>query len=104
MIKPVLRQIEADDGLVIVDDTMEEKPSTDQNEIVCWHDDHSQGRNVKGINLVNVVSHRDFRKGPHISLPVAFEVVSKPDPYVDPKTHTPNGKAGVPKTRSSASD
>jgi hypothetical protein len=93
VIKPVLRQIEADDGLVIVDDTIEEKPYTDQNEIVCWHYDHSQGRNVKGINLLNFVYHRDFRKGQNISLPVAFEVVSKPDTYVDPKTHKPKRKS-----------
>lgn len=35
------------EGVIIADDTIEEKPSTDENEIVSWHYDHSKGRNVK---------------------------------------------------------
>jgi hypothetical protein len=54
-VKPVVRQVEQVDGAVLVDDTIEEKPYSDESELVCWHYDHSQGRNVKGINLVNFV-------------------------------------------------
>lgn len=44
MIKPVVRQIEQDDGIIVVDDTIEEKPYPDENEIVCWHYDHTTGQ------------------------------------------------------------
>lgn len=92
-IKPVLRQIETDEGIVIVDDTIAEKPSTDENEIVCWHYDHTQSRKVKGINLLNFVYCREFRKGQEMTLPLAVEVVANAAPVVDPKTHKKHRKS-----------
>ena len=50
-VKPLVRRYESCDGVLIVDDTIEEKPYTDENKIVCWHFDHSKGRSLKGINL-----------------------------------------------------
>jgi hypothetical protein len=54
--KPMVRQLDGQQGqreepaaVLIIDDTIEEKPYTDESEIVCWHYDHSQGRNVKGV-------------------------------------------------------
>ena len=38
-IKPLVRKYEQDDGVLIVDDTIEEKPYTDESELVCWHYD-----------------------------------------------------------------
>ena len=35
----------------MIDDAIEEKPDTDENEIICWHDSHAKGRCVKGINI-----------------------------------------------------
>ena len=29
-----------------------DKPYTDENEINCWHHDHSQGRSVKGHGMI----------------------------------------------------
>jgi hypothetical protein len=63
---------EDEEGVLIVDDTIEEKPYTDESELVCWHYDHSQGRNVKGINLLSAL----YRVG-EASVPVAFELVKK---------------------------
>lgn len=97
LIKPLVRQLEQEDGLVIVDDTIEEKPYTDENEIVCWHYDHTKGQNVKGINIVNFLYHRDNAHGPEASLPLAYEVVSKPDVVVDPKTKKTKRKSRVSK-------
>ena len=38
---------------LIIDDTIEEKPYTDESELLlCWHYEHSKGRSVKGINLI----------------------------------------------------
>ena len=39
-VKPEVRKIEQADGLIIIDDSIEEKPYTDENEIICWHWDH----------------------------------------------------------------
>ncbi|MBS4165234.1 Uncharacterized protein NEOC65_000285 [Neochlamydia sp. AcF65] len=43
-VKKQVRHLEQDKGnVLIIDDTIEEKPYTDENEIVCWHFSHSQG-------------------------------------------------------------
>ena len=56
-VKPMVRKIEQPDGALIFDDTIEEKPHTDENEIVSWHFDHSKNRTLKGINILNCVYH-----------------------------------------------
>ena len=76
-----VRQIESEDGVVIVDDSIAEKPYTDENDIICWHYDHSQQRTIKGINFVTCLYHS---RG--ASLPVGFELVRKTERYTDPKT------------------
>ena len=38
-VKPLVRKDERSDGVLIVDDTVEEKPYTDESELVCWHYD-----------------------------------------------------------------
>src|SRR5574341_323187 len=53
MVKPRVRAMQSTDGVMIIDDTIAEKPYTDENEIVCWHYDHAAGRTVKGINFVS---------------------------------------------------
>ncbi len=80
-VKRAVRQIEGDDGVLIFDDTISEKMWTDENEVVCWHYDHSKGRTVKGINLLNALYHSG-----EVSIPVAFEVIRKPLCFCDVKT------------------
>ena len=72
-VKPELRKIEQDTGGVLaIDDTIEEKPYTDENELVCWHYSHAKGKCVKGINLLSgLVRYGD------IALPIACEPVCK---------------------------
>ncbi len=81
MVKPEVRKIERADGVMIVDDSIEEKAYTDENEIICWHYDHAKGRNVKGINFLTSLY---YAQG--VALPVAFEIVSKTECYIDKKT------------------
>jgi len=50
-VKPHIRQREAAEGVLMIDDTIEEKPSPDEHEIIGWHDDHSNERHVKGIHV-----------------------------------------------------
>ena len=63
-----------------MDDSIAEKPYTDENDIICWHYDHSQQRTVKGINFVTCLYHNQG-----VSLPVGFELVRKTHRYTDPK-------------------
>jgi len=79
-VKKSVPQVESEQGCLIIDDTIVEKPWTDENEIVCWHYDHSKGRNVKGFNIINLLYHSN-----DISIPVGFEVVKKPIVFVDKK-------------------
>ena len=51
IVKPVIRTQEQEDGVLIFDDTIENKPHTQESELVCWHHDHTLNRSVKGINL-----------------------------------------------------
>lgn len=80
VVKPHVRKIESSEGVLIVDDSIAEKPYTDENEIICWHYDHTQQRNVKGINFVTCLYHN---RG--MSLPVGFELIAKTEYYTDPK-------------------
>ena len=80
-VKPTVRQVERADGVLIFDDTIQEKPYTDENEVMCWHYDHSKGRTVQGFNLLNCLYHVQG-----ISIPVAFELIKKPIEYSDLKT------------------
>jgi hypothetical protein len=81
VVKPLVRQIESEEGVLIFDDSIEEKPYTDENEIICWHYDHTQGRNVKGINFLTALYHSQG-----VSLPVAFYLVAKTEEYLDKKS------------------
>jgi hypothetical protein len=74
------------------DDTIEEKAWTDENDIMCWHYDHVSGRTVKGINLLNALHHSR-----EVSLPVAFEVVSKPLLFCDVNTRQVKRASAVTK-------
>ena len=68
-VKSTIRQIESDTAVLIVDDTIQEKPYSDENELICWHYDHSTGRTMKGINIFNMLYSSDDAK-----IPVAFEL------------------------------
>lgn len=92
LVKPTVRKVESDEGVLIFDDTVQEKPYTDENEVMCWHYDHSKGRSVKGFNLLNCLYHVD-----EISIPVAFEVIKKPVQYSDLETKKRKRKSLVTK-------
>lgn len=80
--KPLVRQHEGvDEGVLILDDTIEEKPYSDENLINAWHYSHKEGRSVKGINIVScLVRYGDVR------LPISYEIVQKDLHYCELKT------------------
>src|SRR3989339_753558 len=81
LIKQTVREIEREEGVIIIDDTIEEKPSTDENEIICWHFDHSKGRSVKGVNIISAMYYSNGYR-----IPVSFDIVRKTKTVFDEKT------------------
>jgi hypothetical protein len=73
-VKPQVRKMEREAGVMISEDSIEEKPYTDENDMVCWHYDHWKDRTVKGINFMTVLYHRGG-----MSLPVGFTRIAKTD-------------------------
>src|SRR6478672_10263354 len=53
VVKPTVRQVQHPDGVLIIDDTSEEKPYTDESDLIGWHVDHSKDRTVKGITFLS---------------------------------------------------
>ena len=92
IVKPHVRAVESADGVLIIDDSIEEKPYTDENAIVCWHYDHSKGCQVKGINFMTALYHSQS-----VSLPVGFQIVAKTEHYVDDETKTEKRRSPISK-------
>ena len=90
--KPHVRKIQSEDGVLIEDDSIEEKPYTDENDIICWHYDYSKGRQVKGVNFMTALYQS---KG--VILPVGFQLVAKTEHYVDKKTGRESRRSPVEK-------
>jgi hypothetical protein len=95
IVKPHIRAIQREDGVLIVDDSIAEKPYTDENDIICWHYDHTTGGMTKGINFVTTLYHVQG-----ISLPVGFTVVAKTEHYTDTKDDKPKRRSPVSKNAS----
>ena len=45
-----MRQVQSAAGVLIIDDTVQEKPYSDESALITWHDDHSVGRTAKDLN------------------------------------------------------
>lgn len=91
-VKSFVRQVQSPEGVLIIDDSIEEKPYTDENDIVCWHYDHSKDRMLKGINFLTALYGSQG-----VSLPVGFHLVAKTEKYLDPKTQKEKRRSPVSK-------
>ena len=88
----VRRHETASGGVLILDDTIEEKPYTDENEIMCWHHCHKKGRHIKGVNILScLVRYGD------ITFPVGYELVHKDVQFCDVATKQLRRTASVTK-------
>jgi hypothetical protein len=56
----------------------------DENEIICWHWDHSKGRYIKGINLLTCF-YTVFSDGKLVRIPIGYQIIAKTEIYTDPK-------------------
>ncbi len=93
--KPFVRRIQSDQATMIVDDSIAEKPYTDENDIICWHYDHSHQRIVKGINFLTALYHSQG-----VSLPVGFALVAKTEHYIDKKDGKEKRRSPITKNES----
>ena len=91
-VKSTVRSLEREDGVLIFDDTIQEKAWTDESELMCWHFDHCSGRTVRGINLLNALYYCNGT-----SIPVAFELVKKPIQYCEIATKKLKRKSEITK-------
>lgn len=91
-VKSTVRDIESDDGCLIFDDTVQEKAWTDENDVMCWHFDHTKGKSVRGVNILNALYCSNGA-----SIPVAFEIVTKPIQYSNLTTRLVRRRSEVTK-------
>lgn len=93
-VKKPIRAQESIGGVLILDDSIEEKPYTDENEINCWHYSHAKGAVLKGINILScMVRYDDF------SIPIGYEVIKKDITYCDIKTKQTRRKSSLTKNQ-----
>lgn len=81
IVKPHVRVVESPEAVLIIDDSVEEKPYSDESELITWHYDHNLGRTIKGVNLLSALYYSQGT-----SLPVSFELTRKTVLETDPKT------------------
>ena len=94
-VKPLVRQHESTEGCLIFDDSILHKPHTDENDIVCWHYDHTTGRSVKGINLLTTFYYTQTGEQP-LKVPIAFDIIAKYG-YCDLKSKKEQRKSPITK-------
>jgi hypothetical protein len=82
-VKPQVRdceKLELNGATLIVDDTLIEKPYSQENDIICYHHDHCSGQSVKGINLLNGgLYYSQF----DLYIPVFAEIITKTIKFTD---------------------
>ena len=73
--KPLVEEmVDSTDCVVLgVDDTVQEKPYSEENELVCWHYDHNKGATVKGVQLLSAVLTTE-----ELAVPIGIDFIRKP--------------------------
>lgn len=94
VVRPLIRQLETPDGVLIIDDSISEKPCTDENDIICWHYDHCRGGSVKGINFMTALYQSQ-----NVTLPVGFQIIAKTEYYTEVKSGEEKRRCPVPKNQ-----
>lgn len=78
--KPICDEIRNSEAVFIVDESIEAKPYTDENELICWHYDHVSKKHVKGVSLLTGLYH-----SVGMSVPSGVEFVTKPIQCINKK-------------------
>ena len=96
IVKPLVRQVQNENAVLVVDDSIAHKPHTDASELIGWHYDHTTGTSVKGINFLTTLYCVGSGTN-EVSLPVAFALVEKDEEFTDEKTGRLKRRATVSK-------
>jgi hypothetical protein len=97
-VKPIVREYENAGGCLIFDDTIIEKPYMGENDLICWHWDHSKGRNVKGINILTGFYVFDREGGTSVlRIPLFYSIVKKTVCFCEVQTRKENRQSPVTK-------
>ncbi len=78
IVKPLVRQVQNENAVLVIDDSIAHKPHTDPSELIGWHYDHTTGTSVKGINFLTTL----YCTG-DVSLPVSFALLEKDEEFTD---------------------
>lgn len=84
-VKSSVRRVERADGILVFDDTVEEKSCMEENEIISWHFDHTKGKSVKGLNQLTAFYYCEDEQSQGVSIPVSYELVRKTQEKWDAK-------------------
>lgn len=97
-VKPLVREHQDDFACLIFDDCIIEKAYTDENDLICWHWDHSKRRNIKGINLLSAFYHTQKEVSSEtLRIPVSIETIKKTIRFCDLKSKKEKRKSPVSK-------
>jgi hypothetical protein len=99
IVKPLIRDIENEEnGVLIIDDTISEKPYTDINEINQYFHSGLKNDTVKGINIITallsyknkeyVIKENSNNDDKYINIPVDYKIVKKDIEYIDEEGKT----------------
>jgi hypothetical protein len=91
-VKPFVRQVQSEAGVLIIDDSIEEKPYTDENDLVCWHYDHAKAALVKGSNFMTA-----WYASQAIRLPGGFPLIAKTETDLEQNTQKEKRRSPVSK-------
>ena len=80
MVKPLCHELGSNNGVLVIDDSLQPKPHSRINDMVCWHYDHTKGRTLKSINFLSAIYHTQGA-----SIPVGIEFVIKNELYTHKK-------------------
>jgi len=79
-VKPLIHEISCQEGLLIIDDSIEPKPFTKTNGLINWHYDHCSGKSVKGVNFVSSFYYSPISE---MGLPTGVDYVLKDQQVLD---------------------
>jgi hypothetical protein len=72
-VKKIVRAYEGEEGCLIFDGTIIEKPYMDENDIICRHFDHKENKAVKGISLLSAFYYGE-KGGQTVRLPTGYRI------------------------------
>ena len=73
--------------------------------MVCWHFDHSKGKSVKGVNMLNAFYHtQNMEMSQPLRLPIGFQIILKTIVFCEIKTKKVKRKSDYQKRTTSQHD